>query len=111
VFAPEEGSQFEPSQDDADVFVLFPSKTSASFPASVAKGKKATGTVTVSAEGGATGKVTIKEGSKTLGSAKLKGGEASFTLKLAKGTHKLKAVYAGTGTVAGSSKSFTIKQK
>lgn len=68
--------------------------------------------MTVSASGAdATGRVLIKEGSKTLGSAKLKGGKATFTLKLAKGTHKLKAVYAGSRTVGGSSKSFTIKQK
>lgn len=111
VFHPEEGSVFEPSQADADVFVLFPSTTSESFPATVAAGKKAKGTVTVTAEGGATGKVMIKEGSKTLKSATLKNGKASFALKLAKGKHKLKAVYTGSDTVAGSSKSFTIKQK
>lgn len=111
VFTPEEGSVFEPSQDDATVMVKAPAKISESFPATVAKGKKAVGTVTVSAPGGATGKVMIKEGSKTLKSASLKGGKAKFTLKLSKGKHKLKAVYAGSGTVAGSSKSFTIKQK
>lgn len=111
VFTPEEGSQVDPSQDDADVFVLFPSSVTESFPATVAHGAKAKGTVTVSAEGGATGKVMIKEGAKTLKTATLSGGKAKFALKLAPGKHKLKAVYTGSDTVAGSSKSFTIKQK
>jgi ABC-type phosphate transport system substrate-binding protein len=111
VFTPEEGSVFEPSQADADVLVLAPAKVSESFPAKVAKGKKASGTVTVSAEGGATGTVKITEGSKTLKTATLKNGAAKFTLKLKKGLHKLKAVYSGSDTVAGASKSFTVKQK
>ncbi|HYF74021.1 MAG TPA: Ig-like domain-containing protein, partial [Nocardioides sp.] len=83
-----------------------------SFPASVAAGAKAKGTVTVTGDGAtATGKVTIMQGAKVLKTATLKGGKATFTLKLAKGKNKLKAVYAGNADVAGASTSFTIKQK
>lgn len=111
VFDPGPGSTFDSSEADVDVFVLFPSKVSESFPASVAAGAKAKGVVTVSAEGGATGTVSIVEGSKVLKTAKLKNGEAKFSLKLAKGKHKLKAVYSGDDLKAGSSTSFSIKQK
>ena len=113
-FTGDEGSVFEPSaSEDATVTVKTSSTVAETFPASVAAGKKATGTVTVTGDGAtATGKVTIKQGSKTLASATLKNGKATITLpKLKKGTAKLKAVYGGDALVAGSSTSFTIKQK
>jgi ABC-type phosphate transport system substrate-binding protein len=112
MFTPDEGSVFDPSEAEADVFVLFGSKLTESFPAKVAKGKRATGVVTVITDGNPTGKVMIKEGKKTLRTATLKGGKAKITLpKLSKGKHRLKAVYGGNAKVAGSSKSFTITQK
>jgi hypothetical protein len=84
-----------------------------SFPATVAKGKKAKGTVTVVGDGAtATGTVKIMKGSKVLKTATLKNGKATITLpKLATGKNTLKAVYGGSGKVAGATKSFTIKQK
>ena len=111
-FVPAAGTKFDPSTGDASVTVKTGSKISESFPASVKKGAKAKGSVTVKATGAtATGTVKIKKGSKTLGTAKLKNGVAKFTLKLSKGKNSLKAVYAGDDKVAGSSKSFSIKQK
>jgi ABC-type phosphate transport system substrate-binding protein len=106
-------SNFATASDTETVSVTTTSKVSESFPATVAKGKKAKGTVTVTADGAtATGKVMIMEGSKTLKSASLKAGKATITLpKLAKGKHKLKAVYAGSDAVQSASKSFSIKQK
>jgi ABC-type phosphate transport system substrate-binding protein len=109
-FTPATGSNFEASSDDATVSVKTASAISESFPATVAKGKKAKGTIKVT--GGATGSVSIMKGSKTLKKAKLSGGKVTITLpKLAKGKNTLKAVYAGNAAVAGSTKSFTIKQK
>ena len=113
-FTGEEGSVFEQSTSDAaTVAVKTSSKVAETFPASVAKGEKAKGTVTVTGDGAtATGTVTIKRGSKTLASGKLKGGKVTLTLpKLTKGKNSLKAVYGGDDSVAGSSTSFTIKQK
>ena len=105
-------SGFAGSSADESVVVKTSAKITASFPATVAKGKKAKGTVTVAATGTkATGKVSILKGKKVLASATLKNGKAKLTLRLAKGLHKLKAVYAGNGRTAGASKSFTIKQK
>lgn len=112
-FTGDEGSVFEPSSESAGVAVKTSSKVSESFPAKVAKGKKAKGKVTVTATGAsATGSVKIMKGSTTLKTATLKNGKATITLpKLTKGKNTLKAVYAGNADVAGSSKSFTIKQK
>lgn len=109
VFEPGEGTKFESSEAEATVVVKSKALVAETFPATVAKGKKATGTVTVA--GGATGKVTIKDGKKTVATAKLKGGKASFSFKLAKGKHSLKAVYGGDATFAGKTLAFTIKQK
>jgi len=112
VFTPAEGSAFEPSEGEDTVSVKTSATIAETFPASVAAGAKAKGTVTVSAAGATpTGKVSIMRGAKVLKTASLKGGKATFTLKLAKGKNKLKAVYAGNASVAGASKSFTIKQK
>ncbi len=112
VFTPAQGSPFESSEGTATVSVKTSATISESFPASVAAGAKAKGAVTVVGDGAtATGTVKIMLGSKTLKTATLKGGKANFTLKLAKGKNKLKAVYSGNASVAGASKSFTIKQK
>lgn len=112
VFNPSEGSTVDPSEGEDTVLVKTSAKVSETFPASVAKGAKAKGAVTVVGDGAnATGIVKIMLGGKTLKSASLKGGKATFTLKLPKGTNKLKAVYGGNADVAGATKSFTIKQK
>ena len=105
-------SNFASAEKTTTLSVQTGSKLSESFPAKVAKGKKAKGSVTVEADGvTATGTVKIMKGSKTLDSAKLKNGVAKFTLKLSKGKNSLKAVYAGDDAVSGSSKTFSIKQK
>ncbi len=112
VFTPSEGSHFESSEGEDTVSVKTSATVAETFPASVAAGAKAKGTVTVVGAGAtATGRVTILQGAKVLKSATLKGGKATFTLKLAKGKNKLKAVYGGNAEVAGAKKSFTIKQK
>lgn len=112
VFNPSEGSTVDPSEGEDTVSVKTSATVSETFPAAVAAGAKAKGTVTVVGDGAtATGKVTIMQGAKVLKSATLKGGKATFTLKLAKGKNKLKAVYSGNAEVAGAKKSFTIKQK
>lgn len=110
VFEPADG--FVASEAETTVVVKAASKISETFPATVAKGAMAKGTVEVMATGAdATGKVSIMKGGKVLKSATLKNGVAKFSLKLAQGKNKLKAVYAGNGSVSGASKSFTIKQK
>ena len=116
MFTGDEGSVFEPSTSgEATVKVksVVRSSVSETFPATIAKGKLAKGTVTVKAAGATpTGKVTIKKGAKVLKTATLKGGKATITLpKLAKGKNTLTAVYAGNASVKGSSKTFTIVQK
>ncbi|WKN48718.1 Ig-like domain repeat protein [Nocardioides sp. Arc9.136] len=114
-FVPAQGSAFEGSTATASVVVKAGSAVSETFPAKVAKGKKAAGTVTVAltgASGQATGTVKVMEGSKTLKSVALKGGKATVKLpKLAKGKHSLKAVWGGNGVAVGATKSFTITQK
>ncbi|MGB0099587.1 MAG: Ig-like domain repeat protein [Nocardioides sp.] len=113
VFTPAD-TEFGSSESiETSVKVKTSSKVTESFPAKVAKGKKAKGVVTVKGDGAsATGKVMVKLGKKTIANAKLKSGKASITLpKLPKGKNKLTAIYAGSNSVAGSSKSFTIKQK
>jgi len=86
-----------------------PSTTTAALAAStVAKGKRARITVTVTATGFAdpTGVITVKEGSRTLKKFTLKGSHHGVkTLKLpalAAGKHKLKAFYAGNAKITGS---------
>ncbi len=113
VFDPGAGSSFEESEATATVSVKTSATVSESFPASVAKGKKAKGTITVAGDGAsATGTVKIMKGNKTIASGQLKNGKVTLTLpKLAKGKNTLKAVYGGNGAVAGASKSFSIKQK
>lgn len=111
-FTPADPAFGSSASSDVSVKVKTAAAISESFPASVAKGAKAKGTVTVKADGASsTGTVKIVLGGKTLKSATLKGGKATFTLKLVKGKNKLKAVYGGNAAVAGATKSFTIKQK
>ena len=113
VFEPSDPSAVTSSQAEDTVMVKTASTITESFPAIVAKGKRAKGVVKVMAtDVTPTGKVMIKKGKKTLKTATLKNGKATITLpKLPKGKNKLKAVYPGNNKVAGSSKSFTIKQK
>lgn len=75
----------------------------------IKKSKRAVATVKIKAAGiaGPTGSVKIYDGSKVVTSASLAAsakGSIKITLpKLKKGTHKITAVYAGSGTVKGSS--------
>jgi len=109
VFQPGEGTAFDASTStEVTVTVKTKAQVDVTAPAKVAKGKKAKVTVRVP---GATGKVTLKEGKKTLGSKKLKNGKATFTVKLAKGKHQIKAVYAGNESIAKATKAFRIVQK
>jgi len=56
-----------------------------------------------------TGKITFKDGSLVLGTVPLSGGAASITTKLAAGTHKIVAAYAGdTNFNPSSSPTLTI---
>ena len=56
-----------------------------------------------------TGNVTFKDGSLVLGTVSLNAGAASITTKLAAGTHKILASYAGnTNFNPGSSSTLTI---
>lgn len=113
VFDPADG--FEPSEATASVVVKTSSTVSETFPASVAAGKRATGTVKVVLNGvsdSATGLVKVLKGSKVLGKGTLSGGVVKIKLaKLTVGKNKLKAVWGGNAVAAGSSKTFTIKQK
>ncbi|MCW2796998.1 Ig-like domain repeat protein [Nocardioides sp.] len=117
-FTPTSGSAFEPSES-SPVTVNVKSKTTSSikesFPASVAKGKRASGVVTVTLAGlsaKATGSVKIKKGSKTLVTKTLSNGKATIKLpKLAKGKNTLKITWGGNSNATGSSKQFTITQK
>ena len=115
VFTPASGSSFDPSEATKSGTVKTSSKVTESFPASVAKGQRAKGVVTVvlaDVAKAATGKVKVLLGRKPLATATLSGGRATVKLPaLAKGTNKLKAVYAGSATAVGSQKSFTITQK
>ncbi|GAB3772201.1 ABC-type phosphate transport system substrate-binding protein [Nocardioides ginsengisegetis] len=111
-FVPASGSQFDPSTGAADVLVKAASSLSESFPASVQAGKRAQGTITVASAVAPTGKVTIFKGTKKLVSGSLVGSKLTVKLPaLAKGKNTLRAVYAGSSTVAGSTKKFTITQK
>jgi predicted alpha-1,2-mannosidase len=56
----------------------------------------------------ATGRVILRDGSKTLRTLTLKKGEASMTLDLAPGSHKLSAEYRGSAEAAAS-RSKTVK--
>lgn len=115
VFQPESGSQFEPSQDEAQVMVRAASVVTETFAKAVAAGKRAKGDVKVSLTGSAgkaTGQVVVKLGRKTVGSGKLSGGEVTLRLgKLPEGLNRLKAIYRGSDTAAPAKKKFTIKQK
>ncbi|MBB6627061.1 substrate-binding domain-containing protein [Nocardioides sp. KIGAM211] len=113
IFRPAAG--FDPSQASDSVLVTTSSSITESFPATVKKGKRATGKVTVTLAGvsdKATGVVKVLKGTKTVGKGTLSNGVVKIKLaKLTKGKNKLKAVWAGNAVAAGSSKSFTIKQK
>ena len=113
VFVPADG--FDPSEATASGVVKTSSSISESFPSKVAKGKRVSAMVSVvlaGVSGPATGLVKVLKGSKVLGKGKLSGGTVKIKLaKLSKGKSKLKAVWGGNGVAAGSSKSFTIKQK
>ncbi|MFS3129475.1 Ig-like domain repeat protein [Nocardioides sp. Bht2] len=90
------------------------SKVTASFPKTVKKGAKVSGTVKVALPGAsvkATGKVTVKLGKKTVGTATVKNGVAKLKFKLAKGKKKLVVVYAGTGSIKGATVKATVTQK
>ncbi|WP_180936054.1 substrate-binding domain-containing protein [Nocardioides ungokensis] len=72
-FTPASGSAFDPSQGTSSATVKTASKVTESFPASIAKGQRAKGVVTVVLTGvanAATGKVKVLLGRKTLATAR-----------------------------------------
>lgn len=81
----------------------------------IKKGQKATLTMLLTAAGvsAPSGTVTVMDGSKVLKRVSLKAGKATLRLKRLKpGVHKIKAVYAGSDTVLGStSKVLRLKVK
>jgi large repetitive protein len=82
------------------------STTTLTLPSTAELGKKIKGSVTVVVPGlaGPTGQVRILDGKKVVATVTLSGsGTAKVKIKkLAKGKHKLTAVYAGTPTITGS---------
>ncbi|MEQ6900554.1 Ig-like domain repeat protein [Nocardioides sp. YIM 152588] len=115
VYAPVVGSLFQASEDDGKVTVKTTAAISETFPAKVAKGKKAKGVVAVALKGvaaKATGKVTVLKGAKKVGTAKLVKGKATLTLaKLAKGKNKLTITWGGNAAGVAAKKKFTITQR
>ncbi|GAA3518368.1 Ig-like domain repeat protein [Nocardioides daeguensis] len=86
------------------------------FPARVAKGKRATGTVKVSTPRGFSGTVQVLEGTKLLGTAKVVAGTSRrVTLKkLARGRHRLTLVWTGSDRYPGyqpTTRSFVVLQR
>ena len=114
-FVPDLSSPDDPSTAQRTVMVKAAAAVSESFPATVAKGKRAKGTVTVTLTGvsaKATGTVKVMEGKKAIASGKLAKGKVTITLpKLSKGKHSLKADWAGDSHGAAASKAFTLTQK
>ena len=114
-FVPDLSSPDDPSTAQRTVMVKAAATVSESFPATVAKGKRAKGTVTVTLTGvsaKATGTVKVMEGKKAIASGKLAKGKVTITLpKLSKGKHSLKADWAGDSHGAAASKAFKITQK
>jgi ABC-type phosphate transport system substrate-binding protein len=116
-FVPADATAFAASQDTtpARVVVRTTAQISESFPAAVAKGKRARGTVTVALVGTttkATGPVTVKLGAKVLGSGRLSNGRLTLTLKpLPRGRRTLVVTWAGNSLAARTVKRFTITQR
>jgi ABC-type phosphate transport system substrate-binding protein len=114
-FQPSLGSPTDASQDDGTGFVKAASVVTETFPAKVAKGDRAKGTVTVTLTGisnKATGTVKVLEGTKTLVKGTLSKGKVTLKLPALKtGKNHLKAKWAGDSHGAGSSTKFLITQK
>lgn len=114
-FVPDLSSPDDPSQASRSVFVKAPAAVTESFPAKLAKGARARGTVTVTLVGlsnKATGLVKVLDGRKVLAKGRLAKGKVTFTLpRLSKGKHTLKAAWAGDVHGAAATKKFTITQK
>jgi hypothetical protein len=112
-FVPDPDHGYAASSASDDITVIGTSAVAVDFPDTVADGKQAKGTVTVTGDGlTATGTVTITKNGKQIATAKLNKGKARIKLpKLRAGANKLKAVYVGATYLKGSSKSFTIKQE
>ncbi len=116
-FVPTSAAAFKASVDATPAVVLV--RTTAvvteSFPATVAKGKRARGTVAVALVGTtskATGRVVVKLGTKIVGQATLVGGKATFTLaKLPRGRKTLVITWAGNTLAPKATKVFVITQK
>lgn len=83
------------------------------LPATVAAGKRATGTITVTGGGlPATGKVVVLRGTKKLAAGTLRQGKLTLTLPaLPKGRNVLTVKYAGSGNVSAATSKFTLTQK
>lgn len=86
------------------------------FPAKVARGGRAAGTVTVGTPKGFRGTVRIVEGSRVLGTARIVAGRSGrVTLKrLPRGRHRLSLVWTGSDRYAGyqpTTRGFTVVQR
>jgi LPXTG-motif cell wall-anchored protein len=79
-------------------------KLTVSPPSGITVGASTTlvATVTSSQGGPAVGVVTFTDGSKKLGTASISNGKATLSVKLAVGSHSLKAAYAGSTGYLGS---------
>jgi len=114
-FVPTGGSQFEPSDATRSVYLKASSKASESFPAKVAKGTRAKGTIKITLAGvsdKATGKVKVLAGKKAIAHGKLAKGKVTIRLpKLTKGLHTLKIVWGGDRHGVAVTKKFSIRQK
>ncbi|MDQ1719965.1 MAG: hypothetical protein QOE89_3918, partial [Pseudonocardiales bacterium] len=79
-------------------------KLTVSPPSGITVGTSTTlvATVTSSQGGPAVGVVTFTDGSKKLGTASISNGKATLSVKLAVGSHSLKAAYAGSTGYLGS---------
>ncbi|HEY0889201.1 MAG TPA: Ig-like domain-containing protein [Nocardioides sp.] len=76
----------------------------------VGKRGKATLTLKVSAAVPATGVLQIRDGKRLVRTVGLRGGRVALTLKkLRKGKHRITVAYLGSGTVAGTQRTWTVR--
>lgn len=113
-FTPDDDTFASSVSSEIQVTAKTSSTIAETFPAKVAKGKRAKGAITVTLQGiaaKATGTVKVMKGSKVLISKALSGGKVTVTLPaLARGKNNLKITWGGNGVAVGSSKTFTINQ-
>lgn len=110
------GSAIHASSSKTATLVIKKAKLTATetFPSTVAKGKRATGTVTVKITNSSmvpTGKIVIKRSWKVLAAGWLKNGRVTITLpRLVKGMNQLTINHAGTSNIEPMKKTVFILQ-